>query len=330
MATTIEVPAVSQEPVLQEGPSGLSRWTHNLWRFCRRKPLGAIGGLIIFLMLFCAVFVDTAAISWAGERVGIDIPVKPLLAPSGYNDQDIHNVNQDPSWSHPMGTDNLGRDIFSRILYGARISAVIGLSAVLIAAVISLVVGTISGYFSGAADMFAQRIVDVFLAIPAIVLLLFAITVFASRAGPYKIMFWIIIIVGFLLAVGSIRIIRGAAISTANNQYVDAARSLGATHMRIVRSHIVPNVIPVVIVVASIQIGTAILAEATLSFLGYGIPNPFPSWGAMLNLTGSSQFRAYPLQALWPGVAIAITVWGFNMFGDAIRDVLDPRLRGGR
>jgi peptide/nickel transport system permease protein len=146
----------------------------------------------------------------------------------------------------------------------------------------------------------------------------------------YEIMFWIILIVGVLLGVGTIRVVRGAAISVGANQYIDAARALGASNTRIVVRHVMPNVLPVVIVLASIGIGTAILAEATISFLGYGIPPPFPSWGVMLSSDASNVFREYPLQAVWPGAAIALVVYGFNMFGDALRDVLDPRLRGGR
>lgn len=320
MDTKAGVTAFEQGPVIPTAPSGVRTWPHAAWRFARRKPLGAAGGVMVVIMLLAAVFVDTALIG--GDR--------PLLAPDTYNHQHIRNVDQGPSLGHPMGTDELGRDIFSRILYGARISAVIGFSAVAIAAVISLALGTASGYFGRWIDLVVQRLVDVFLAIPAIILLLFAITVFASRAGPYRIMFWIVLIVGFLLSVASIRVVRSAAIATVNTQYVDAARAIGASDVRIIFRHIVPNVVPIVIVLSTVQLGAAILAEATISFLGYGIPNPFPSWGAMLNLTGSSQFRAHPLQAVWPGLAIALAVYGFNMFGDALRDVLDPRLRGSK
>lgn len=320
MTTTADVTVLPHEPMLDDRPTGLSQWPHTVWRFCRRKPLGAFGGLIVLGMLFCAVFVDTALIG--GDR--------PLLAPDGYNHQHIRNVDQGISIGHPMGTDELGRDIFSRILYGARISIVIGLSTVLIAGALSLVVGTVSGYFGGWLDAIAQRLVDVLLAFPPIILLVFGISVFASRSGPYARMFWIILIIAVIVSAQSARVVRSAAIATVNNQYVDAARTIGATDLRIIFRHIVPNVLPVVIVLATVQLGAVILVEAAISFLGYGIPPPFPAWGGMLNLAGSSQFQAHPIQALWPGLAIALAVYGFNMFGDALRDVLDPRLRGGR
>jgi peptide/nickel transport system permease protein len=315
--TTLDVSQLGLLPDKQTGPAS---WLASLWRFCRRKPLGAIGGFIVVVMLFVAVFVDASLVGSS----------EPLLAPTHYDKQTFGNENEGPSLDHFFGTDRAGRDIFSRVLYGARISAIIGFSCVIIAALISLFVGTISGYFGGWLDTIIQRIVDVFLAIPAIILLIFALTVFASGAGAYKTMFWIILIVGFLVGVGSIRVVRGATISTSNNQYVDAARSIGATDMRIVMRHIVPNVIPVVIVLASVSVGTAILAEATISFLGYGIPPPFPAWGGMLSRDASSTFRTEPLQAVWPGLAIALAVYGYNIFGDALRDVLDPRLRGSR
>ncbi len=319
MATAVDVSQMGLN-ALPEKKTGLATWPSAIWGFCRRKPLGAVGGIIIVVMLFVAIFVDARLFGSS----------RPLLAPVHYDHQQFGVENQGPSLDHFFGTDRAGRDIFSRILYGARISAIIAFSCVIISSVISLMVGTISGYFGGWFDTIIQRVVDVFLAIPAIILLVFAITVFASSAGPYKTMFWIILIVGFLIGVGSIRVIRGATIATSNNQYVDAARSIGATDMRIVFRHIVPNVIPVVIVLASISVGTAILAEATISFLGYGIPPPFPAWGGMLSRDASSSFRSEPLQAVWPGAAIALAVYGYNVFGDALRDVLDPRLRGSR
>ncbi len=320
MATTVDVRVLDQGSLLPERPTGIASWPGAVLTFARRKQLGALGGLLVVGMLLIAIFVDTALIG--GSR--------PLIAPDGYNHQHIHDVNQGLSIGHPMGTDELGRDIFSRVLYGARISAVIGLSAVTIATIISLLLGTMSGYFKGWIDTTVQRFIDVILSIPGLILLIFAISVFAGRSGPYMRMLWIIVILGFLVAAAAVRVVRSAAIATANNQYVDAARTIGASDARIILRHLLPNVMPVAIVLATVNVGGIILVEAAISFLGYGIPSPFPSWGGMLNISGSSQFRVEPLQALWPGLAIALTVYGFNMFGDALRDVLDPRLRGGR
>jgi peptide/nickel transport system permease protein len=319
MATAVDIATVDTG-LRPAKPSGPAAWPGIVWTFTRRKPLGAFGALVILLMLMCAIFVD-------GSLFGSS---EPLLAPYHYNQQVFGDENLGMSWEHPLGTDKFGRDIFSRILYGARISVVIGLSTVTIAALMALALGTVSGYFSGWFDTVTQRLVDILLAIPPLVLLIYGLSVFAGRSGPYTRMTWIIIIVAIVLAAAAVRVVRGATIATANNPYVDAARTIGATSPRIIFRHIVPNVVPVVIVLATVNLGVAILAEAAISFLGLGIPEPFPSWGAMLSLTGSAEFRAHPEQAIWPGLAIAIAVYSFNMFGDALRDVLDPRLRGSR
>ncbi len=318
MATAIDLTAPGLGLVEKRG--GISQWPRHVLQFGRRKPLGAVGGLIIVAMLFSAIFVDTAIIGGS----------TPLLAPDGYNDQVFGGENLGSSWSHPLGTDQAGRDLFSRILYGARVSIVIGLITVSFVGFFSLIVGTVSGYFGGWIDTVMQRLVDVLLAIPGIVSLLFGLSVFAPRAGPYRTMSWIVVILVILITAANARVVRGAALSIAANQYVDAARTIGATNTRIILQHIVPNAVPVVIVLATLQLGTVILLEASISFLGYGVRDPFPSWGAMLNISGSSQFRAHPEQAIWPGLAIFSAVYGFNMLGDALRDVLDPRLRGGR
>jgi peptide/nickel transport system permease protein len=317
---TSAIGVVIQESPLPERRSGASQWPRYLLRFARRKPLGGFGGAIVLVMIICALFADL-------QLVGSD---SPFLAPSQYDDQNIRNVDQGPSLAHWFGTDALGRDIFSRIIYGARFAAIIGFSAVIISSAVALALGTLSAYFSGWTDTIIQRLIDVILAIPPIVLLVFALTVFTARSGPYIKMFWITAIIGLLLAAASVRVVRGAALSVAANQYVDAARTIGAGNARIIFRHLVPNVVPIVIVLATVQLGTAILVSAAVSFLGLGIEDPFPDWGTMLSITGASQFRAEPIQAVWPGLAIALAVYGFNMLGDALRDVLDPRLRGGR
>jgi peptide/nickel transport system permease protein len=318
MTAAIDVAALDSS--LPDRPSGVSQWPKYVWRFARRKPLGAVGGLIVVVMIFCAIFVDA-------RLAGSDTP---LLALSQYDDQNLSHRNAGISLSHPLGTDDFGRDLFSRIVYGARIAAIVGFSAVVISSIVALALGTVSAYFSGWTDTIIQRLIDVILAIPPIILLVFTLSIFTARSGPYAKMFWITAIIGLLLAAASVRVVRGAALSVAANQYVDAARTIGAGDMRIVFRHIVPNVVPIVVVLATVQLGTAILVSAAVSFLGFGIPEPFPDWGTMLSLSGSSRFRAEPIQAVWPGVAIALAVYGFNMLGDALRDVLDPRLRGGR
>jgi peptide/nickel transport system permease protein len=286
--------------------------------FIRRKPLGAVCGFLILVMLFAAIFAD-------GRVIGRN---EPLLAPQWYDHQALTERSQGPSLHHPFGTDELGRDMLSRIIYGARVSVVVGFSAVTLAALISTLVGTLSGYFGGWLDTLTQRVVDIWISFPPLVLLVTIVTMFSPRGGPEQRAFWLILALGIIIAAGSSRVVRGAVISVRNNQYVEAARTLGASDLRIVVRHIVPNVLPVVIILSTVQLGAAILAEASISFLGYGIPPPFPAWGTMLSGKGIQYMRADPWLAFWPGLAIALAVYSFNMLGDALRDVLDPRLRG--
>jgi len=286
--------------------------------FVRRKPLGAFGGFLVLVMLFVATFAD-------GRVIGRS---EPLLAPQWYDDQALTERLQSPSLRHPFGTDELGRDMLSRVIYGARVSVVIGFSAVTIAAIISTLVGTLSGYFGGWFDTLAQRVVDIWISFPPLVLLVTIVTMFSPRGGPEQRALWLILALGIIIAAGSSRVVRGAVMSVRHNQYVEAARTLGASDLRIVLRHILPNVLPVVIILSTVQLGSAILAEASISFLGYGIPPPFPAWGTMLSGKGILYMRADPWLAFWPGLAIALAVFGFNMLGDALRDVLDPRLRG--
>jgi peptide/nickel transport system permease protein len=287
------------------------RALRSLWWFIRRKPLGALGGFFVLIMLLVAI-----SAQW--------------IAPYWYDDQTWGDAMMSPSLKHFFGTDDLGRDMFSRVVYGARVSVVVGFSAVTISAIIAAFIGIVSGYYGGWFDTLFQRLVDIWMSFPPLVLLITIISTFSRGGDPVHRISAIIVVLGVIMAAGSSRVIRGAAISIKNNQYVEAARCIGASDARILAQHVLPNVFAVIIILATVQLGAAILAESSISFLGWGVPPPFPSWGQMLSNKGILYMRAHPWIALWPGLAIAMAVYGFNMLGDALRDVLDPRLRGSR
>jgi len=271
--------------------------------FARRKPLGAIGAIIVVALLVMAVF---------AERI----------APYGY-DETIRGARmQSPSMTYWLGTDNLSRDIWSRIVYGARVSITVGFATVGLAVLLATTVGVSSGYFGGAYDLIVQRIVDAWLSFPYLVIVLSVMAVL----GPG--LFNVVISLAIIIAAVNSRVIRSATIAIAHGTYVEAARAVGCGHVRIILRHILPNVAATIIILATIGLGTAILAESALSFLGFGVPPPYPAWGAMLSGSGRTYMFRAPWMAIWPGVAISLAVFGFNMLGDALRDVLDPRLRG--
>lgn len=273
-----------------------------LGRFYRHEPLGALGLTIFVLLVFVALFA-------------------PLLAPYGYSDTSILNQLEDPSLSHPFGTDNLGRDVLSRIIYGARVEILVSLGSVFIAGAVAILLGTLSGYAGGWVDLVLQRFVDVLMAFPGIILLITIIAMFEPG------MWQVTIAIGILLAPAAIRVVRSAALSAAQMPYVEAAHSSGATHTRVILRHILPNVFAPTMVTLTTMFGLAILLEATLSFLGYGVPPPEPSWGSMLGPDARRDMLRAPLLSIWPGLAIFLAVYSFNVLGDSLRDVLDPRLR---
>ncbi len=287
-----------------EAPSRVAVGLGRVWQFTRRKPLGALGGLIVLGLLTMAIFA-------------------PWIAPYKY-DQTIPGARMKaPDAQFWMGTDNLGRDVFSRVVYGASVSVTVGFGAVLLANVLAALVGVTSGYFGGAYDICVQRVVDAWQSFPFLVVILSMMAVL----GPGLLN--LILALGVLGAAAGSRVIRGATISAMQNTYVEAARALGAGHLRIMLRYLLPNVAATIIILATIGLGAAILAESALSFLGFGVPPPYPSWGAMLSGSGRSFMYRAPWMAIWPGAAISLAVFGFNMLGDALRDVLDPRLRGG-
>lgn len=274
-----------------------------LGAFARRKPLGAAGAMVVVVMVLVAL-------------------LAPWLAP--YNPAEVFSEHRlEPVSAHFwMGTDNFGRDIFSRILWGARVSVYVGVTAVIFGTLLGSLLGLVSGYFGERLDFLLQRLMDVILALPMLVLAMTIVSLLGASTTN------VIVALAIVLVPGANRIVRGSVLSEKENQYVLAARSIGCGHGRILFVHLLPNVMAPIIVLASITLGFAILVESSLSFLGLGPPPPTPTWGSMLSIEGRRYFFQSPGLALFPGLVIFLTVLGFNLLGDALRDVLDPRLKG--
>ncbi|MFN8556959.1 MAG: ABC transporter permease [Dehalococcoidia bacterium] len=294
--------------VLTGGTVGVrhrSYWWDIAVRLVTRKPLGLIGAVIVVVMSVAAV-------------------AAPVVARYDYQEIVPAERLKGPSPSYLFGTDNLGRDMFSRIVYGARISLRVGLFAVVISTTVASLIGVTSAYLGGWFDAITQRLVDALQALPGLILVLTIMAVLGVGVNN------VILAIAIGGTVSGSRIIRSAALSIRGMPYIEAARTLGAPGVRVVFFHILPNVMAPAITLASIGLGAAILAESSLSFLGLGVPADVPTWGGMLSGGG----RRWMLQAWWmavfPGVALSLTVYGFNMLGDALRDLLDPRLRGSR
>ncbi|MBL8350184.1 MAG: ABC transporter permease [Burkholderiaceae bacterium] len=274
-------------------------------RLWRDKPLGAAGAVVLGLFLACGLLVD-------------------VISPYGFNEIAPLDRLQAPSAAHWFGTDNLGRDVLSRCLHGAQLSVIIGCSAALLATLISALVGIFSGYFGGRIDMAVQRVVDAWMSFPDLIVLIVVVSVL----GPG--MPQIIGTLGLLLGIGGSRIVRSAVVSVREHMYVHAAQSIGAAWPRILWKHVLPNVMPPIIVLFTTRVGTVILAESGLSFLGLGVPPPAPTWGSMLSGSGRTYMFQGPWLALAPGLCLTAVVYATNVFGDALRDLLDPRMRGSR
>jgi peptide/nickel transport system permease protein len=274
-----------------------------LWGITKRKPLGAGAACLILLLVGTAIFADLLA------------PFDPFLARP-------ETRLLAPSWQHPFGTDDIGRDVFSRIIYGARISLWVGLLAVGIGTFSGTLIGLSCGYWEGWFDLMLQRVMDALQTIPGLILALAIVSVLTPNTTNAMLAIAVVIIPG------NSRIVRGAVLSAKQNPYVEAARALGGSHLRIIVSHILPNVTAPILIIASIWLGNAIFIEASLSFLGLGTQPPTPSWGLMLSGTGRAYMEQAPWLAIFPGLAISLAVLGFNLFGDTLRDIWDPKLRG--
>lgn len=286
--------------------TGLRRVIGATLSFVRDYPLGSFGAFVALVLVAMAIAPGVFAT----------------------HDPDLNALTEryrGISWSHWMGQDQLGRDQYSRIVYGARTSIVIGFGVVIFTSIIGVILGSVSGYAGGWFDTILQRLVDVGIALPGLPFIILVVTSLQLMPLVPR----LVISLGVLISLGQSRIIRGATLVLKQEQYVDAARALGARGRRVVGRHIVPNVVPVVLVSASTLVGAAVLIESSLSFLGYGVQPPTASWGRQLNDAREYMVRA-PHLAIFPGFAIFFTVYAFNMLGDAIRDKIDPRLRGAR
>jgi peptide/nickel transport system permease protein len=276
--------------------------TRSALAFCRRHPLGA-AGLVIMLVMFAAG------------------AMAPWIAPYDPEENDFAAMMEAPSLAHILGTDQLGRDIFSRLVFGARTALIVGFSAAFVGGTIGLVLGVTSAYLGGWFDLIFQRVLDVLMAFPLIILALAVVAVFGTGV------FNVIVAITIPLVPRCARVVRSSALAIREVPYVDAARALGFSHTRIILLHILPNVVAPFLILLSAFVGQAILAEASLSYLGLGVQEPVPAWGLMLQGGAEEYATTAPWIAVFPGLAIMLAVLGISLFGDALRDAIDPKLR---
>lgn len=266
--------------------------------------MGTVGGIIV-------------AVAFA---VGL---LAGYLAPHPIDEMSLASRLKPPSSKFLMGTDALGRDVLSRIIFGARISMTVGIGTSFIVVILSTIIGILCGFLGGKFDMVVQRFVDAWMCFPS----LFIVLTVMAVLGPG--LWQVIVVIGLQRGITNSRLVRSAVIGIRENLYVAAARAIGASRLKILKDHILPNIMAPIIILFSVTLGAAILIEATISFLGFGIPPPNPTWGGMLSEEGRKYMLQAPWVAFWPGLALSVVVFGANMLGDAMRDLLDPRLRGG-
>ena len=298
MNNTKEKPSAIKEPKRR------SRLADFFIRLVREKPLGTACGIIILILIFVAIFAN-------------------VLAPYPYWEMHLADRLTGSSARYLLGTDQLGRDLLSRLFVGARLSLVVGLSATAVNVVVAVLIGGTSGFLGGKLDLAVQRFVDAWMAFPGLLLLLTIMSI-AGRG-----LLQIILVLGIAGGIGGSRVVRAAVIAIKENDYFLAARAVGTPTSQIFLRHVLPNIVAPIIIIFSINIGGVILSEASLSFLGFGLPIGVPSWGVMLSQEGRQFMEMAPRLAVWPGLCLTIVVYSLNMFGDAVRDLLDPRLRGG-
>ncbi|MGC2415351.1 MAG: ABC transporter permease [Stellaceae bacterium] len=272
------------------------------WTFLQRQPVGAIGMVLVLIFGLAGVFAD-----W--------------IAPYSPTANDFAAMTESPSLAHWLGTDQLGRDLLSRILFGARTAYIVGLSSALVGGVSGLVIGVASAYFGGKFDLWLQRLLDIVMSFPLIIMALAIVSIFGTGVQN------VIIAITIPGIPRCARVVRSSALAIREVPYIDAARALGYSHSRIILRHMIPNVMGPFLVIITAWVGQAILAEAALSYLGLGVQEPVPAWGLMLQGGAEEYATTAPWIAIFPGLAIMLTVFGINLFGDSLRDVLDPKMR---
>ena len=280
------------------------RFADFMIRLLKEKPLGMACGVIVLLLIFVAIFADA-------------------LAPFPFYEMHLRDRFQGPSAQYLLGTDHIGRDLLSRLIYGARLSLIVGLAATTLNVLVAVLIGGTSGFIGGKFDLVVQRLVDAWMCFPGLLLLLTIMSIVGTG------LFQIIVVLGITGGISGSRVPRGAVIGIKENDYFLAAQALGSPTSKTLMRHVLPNIVAPLIIIFSVNIGGNILSAAALSFLGYGLPPAFPDWGAMLSREGRRYMEMAPRLALWPGLCLTIVVYSLNMFGDAMRDLLDPRLRGG-
>jgi peptide/nickel transport system permease protein len=272
------------------------------WTFLQRQPVGAIGMVLVLIFGLAGLFAD-----W--------------IAPYSPTANDFASMTESPSWAHWLGTDQLGRDLLSRILFGARTAYIVGLSSALVGGLSGLVIGVASAYFGGQFDLWLQRVLDIVMSFPLIIMALAIVSIFGTGVQN------VIIAITIPGIPRCARVVRSSALAIREVPYIDAARALGYSHSRIILNHMIPNVMGPFLVIITAWVGQAILAEAALSYLGLGVQEPVAAWGLMLQGGAEEYATTAPWIAIFPGLAIMLTVFGINLFGDSLRDVLDPKMR---
>jgi len=305
-----------------------SLW-RDAWRRLLRNRAAVVSAIFLIIVIVFAVFADDGVISWALGRES-----QPLLAPYDYQDTNFENTRARPSFQRPeeggfphlMGTDKYGRDVLSRIIYGGRISIAVGVICALVIVTFGMVYGAISGYLGGRADTLMMRFVDILYGLPTLLFIILIMVILGSTAGVAAIRN-LVLGIGLVSWMGTARLVRAQFLSLKEKEFVEAARMIGTGHASIIARHILPNTLGPIIVTITLSIPGLIMYEATLSFIGLGVPPPFPSWGQMIN-DGWRAIRANPHLLLFPALLLSLVMLTFNFLGDGVRDALDPQMRG--